>query len=399
VSPLHLLEVGLSWPPEAYLQRRLEALAAKGMRVTVAAYADQQDRFPSLPGIRLVRLPNWDERRLYTITGVIRDGAALATKRPRKFVELFRCISKLHLFRAALPLLLADADVVHFEWESTARSFLPLFELLGAPIVVSSHGGIQIRPFIGDERMTSSYSLIFRKATAVHCVCNAVFQAAVGFGLDPSKAHIIRTAVDTEFFKPATRVQGRTFRVVAIGELSFIKGYDVAIEAISDLVSRGVPATLHLIGDTPSSISLKSSDRSRLMYLISDLKLRDRVHLVGWLTQEQVRDYLHQSDVLLQSSLSEGLPNAVLEAMACALPVVVTDCGGLREVVRDGIEGYLCPRRSSKKVADALYKLWENPEQARRMGEAGRLRVVSKFALSRQVDEFVRLYDSLRRMI
>ena len=399
VRALHLLEVGLSWPLESYLQRKLEGLATRGMRITVAGHLDRHAPRPHLPGIKLIRLPDWDEPRIRMILGSIRDGLAVALKRPRKLIELLRSVRKTRLIRAALPLLLADADVVHFEWDSTARSFLQLFELLEVPVVVSSHGGINVRPRIGDERMASSYALIFKKATATHCVCEAIFRTAVAYGLDPLKAKIIRTAVDTEFFSPAARAPGPNLRIVAVGELNFIKGYDVAIEAISYLVSQGVPASLNVIGGEPPSANYKNSERSRLMYLINESGLQDRVHLLGQLDQEQVRDHLRRSDVLLHPSLSEGLPNAVLEAMACALPVVVTDCGGLSEAVRDGIDGFICPRQSPKALAEALNKLWDDPVKARAMGEAGRARVVSDFALSHQLDEFAGFYESLVRSI
>ena len=107
-----------------------------------------------------------------------------------------------------------------------------------------------------------------------------------------------------------------------------------------------------------------------------------------------MRERLWASDVLLQASLSEGLPNTVLEAMACGLPVVVTDCGGLREAVDDGVEGLVCPRRSPQALADALGSLRDRA-LARRMGEAGRKRVCAEFTLERQLESFRRLYDDV----
>jgi len=395
VDSLHLLEVGLSWPPEAYLQRKLEGLAARGLRVTVAAEIDRRSIRHLLRGVELISLPRWDEPALVMALGLVRDGLALAIRRPSRLGRLLRAMPRLRLLRLALPLLLANADIIHFEWESTARAFLPLYEVCGAPIVVSNHGGINIRSKIGDERMAASYPRIFEKATAVHCVCEATLRNAVCHGLEARKAHVIRTAVDTEFFAPAAKVDADAFRIVAVGELNWIKGYSDALEAIALLVSQGIPISYEVIGGEPAKDSYKQSDRSRILYLIHELGLRDCIHLRGELSQEQVRDCLQQSDVLLHASLSEGLPNAVLEAMACALPVVVTDCGGLREAVSDGIEGFVCPRRSPKALAEALGKLWQDPEQARRMGEAGRARVLAEFTLQQQIESFVRFYENL----
>jgi glycosyltransferase involved in cell wall biosynthesis len=104
---------------------------------------------------------------------------------------------------------------------------------------------------------------------------------------------------------------------------------------------------------------------------------------------------LREADVLLHSSLSEGVPTVVLEAMACELPVVVTDVGGVSEAMSDGVEGFLAPARDAGALADALERLWSDPELRRRMGSAGRERVLSDFQLERQIDRFAALYGSL----
>jgi glycosyltransferase involved in cell wall biosynthesis len=396
MSRLHLLEIGLDWPPEAYLQRKFEALAARGLRVTVAAEVDRRGARQHLRGVQLIRLPRADAPRLVKLFDLVRDGLALALRNPRRLGQLLRAVRDLGLLRAALPLLLANADILHFEWETTALGFLPLFEVCGAPAVVSSHGGISVRPQMDDRRMIAGYPLIYAKATAVHCVSDATLRDAVRYGLDPRKARVIRTAVDTEFFMPRTRARTHELRVVAVGELHWRKGYADALEAIARLVSQGVPVSFDVIGSEPARRD-KPGDRSRLLYLINELGLRDRVRLRGELSQQEVRESLQQSDVLLQASLAEGLPNSVLEAMACALPVVVTDCGGIREAVNDGIEGFVCPRRSPEALAKALRALWLDPELARRIGEAGRARVLVQFTLPQQIDTFVLFYEGLRR--
>jgi glycosyltransferase involved in cell wall biosynthesis len=105
-----------------------------------------------------------------------------------------------------------------------------------------------------------------------------------------------------------------------------------------------------------------------------------------------VRDHLRNADVLLHASLAEGIPNVVLEAMACARPVVVTSAGGTCEAVRDGIEGFVVPPRDPERMVEALKHLWSDPSLRQRMGAAGRERVESEFSLSRQADRFVGFY-------
>jgi len=99
--------------------------------------------------------------------------------------------------------------------------------------------------------------------------------------------------------------------------------------------------------------------------------------------------------VFLLSSLSEGISNAALEAMACGLPVVTTDCGGMREAVTDGIEGFVVPVRDPEAMAEALLRLWKDPELRRRMGEAARERVLREFRLDQQISAFLALFKDV----
>jgi glycosyltransferase involved in cell wall biosynthesis len=404
---LLVLSLGLRWPPEDYLRRRLEGLAKRDLRIAVAAEAHCCDEGARLSGVDLIRLPRRDEARPLSLLAVVRDALLLGLRSPARLHRLLRAargsagrrtawFETVRLLRSYLPVVLAQPDVVHVEWESAALGLLPLFDALGCPVVVSSHGGIHIRPKAGDTRLAAGYPVVFAKAAAIHCVSEAVRLEAARFGLDPDKARVIRTAVDTDYFTPAARAgaEPASLRVVGVGELHWIKGYDDAVKAMSLLESEGVRVSYEILGGEPPPGSGRPSDRSRLLYLVHELGLRGRVRLLGEVSQQTVRERLRGADVLLQASLSEGLPNTVLEAMACALPVVVTDCGGLREAVEHGVEGLVCPRRAPSELADALGAVRDRT-LARALGEAGRARVCAEFTLARQLDSFRRLYQEL----
>ncbi len=123
--------------------------------------------------------------------------------------------------------------------------------------------------------------------------------------------------------------------------------------AIQQLKAAGVPVQYQIIGDGP--------ERQRILYTIQDLGLQDCTQLLGRQPPTAVRELLQQADAFLLASLSEGIANVVLEAMACGLPVVTTDCGGMREAVTDGVEGFVTPVRDPNAMAQALEKLWRDP--------------------------------------
>jgi colanic acid/amylovoran biosynthesis glycosyltransferase len=173
---------------------------------------------------------------------------------------------------------------------------------------------------------------------------------------------------------------------VTTGSLVWVKGYEYALQSIRHLVDQGIAVQFDLIGEGP--------ERQRILYTIHDLGLEGRVHLHGRLSPEEVRDKLQQADAFLLSSLSEGISNAALEAMACGLPVVTTDCGGMREAIRTNVEGIIVPVRESKEMSQALATLWDDTELRTRMGQAARKRVLQEFTLSQQVNNFASLCEN-----
>jgi colanic acid/amylovoran biosynthesis glycosyltransferase len=294
------------------------------------------------------------------------------------------------LHNRLLPFAGQHFDIIYFPWNSAAIEYLPLFDT-GRPVLVSCRGSqIHIAPhdpkrawFQNGLRETLS------RAAAVHCVSESIQREAVSYGLELTKSHVIRPAVDAEYFQPAERTDPdeSVLRIVAVGSLIWVKGYEYALQAISILKTQRIAVSLDILGEGP--------DRQRLLYTIHDLDLGTEVNLCGNLPHEDLRKRLNRGHVFLLSSVSEGISNAALEAMACALPIVTTDCGGMREAVTNGVEGFVVQMRSATDIAMAISTLWKDPNLRRRMGEAARSRVVSSFTLDSQVARFATLCRSL----
>ena len=206
------------------------------------------------------------------------------------------------------------------------------------------------------------------------------------YGLDRERARVIRPAVDPEMFFPLeNKPANARFTVVTTGSLIWRKGYEYALMTLRNLVDKDVDAEYHIVGEGP--------DIQRILYTVQDLDLQGRVNLHGKLPPAEVRRWLQQSDVFLLSSLSEGISNAVLEAMSCGLPVVTTDCGGMREAVLDGIQGFVVPTRDPQAAADALARLYREPALRKKMGVAGRERVQNEFNADYQIDRWIELIE------
>lgn len=297
--------------------------------------------------------------------------------------------ARLGSWHRLLPLATGSWDVIYFPWTFAAATYLPLFAV--KPVVVSNRGSqVNIAPHDPTRQsIVERLPETFRGAAAVHCVSEEICRESEAYGLDPAKSWVIRPAVDPGFFIPSQehKAQSTVFRVVTTGGLSWVKGHEYALIAIRYLLDAGVPTQFTLIGDGP--------ERQRLLYTIDDLDLRQHVTLVGRQSPQQVRTFLQQADVFLLSSVSEGISNAVLEAMACGLAVVTTDCGGMTEAVTDGREGFVVPVRDAAAMAQALETLWQQPALRPQMGQAARQRICAEFTLDKQVDQFNKLFHSV----
>lgn len=363
---MRLVEVGLRWPPETFIALKLARLAARGLDVRVGSFEPPDDATGGVPGVGLEPLPP--------------VGADPAAVRAR--------------------LLELDADVLHFEWLTVASTCLPLLERWERPVVVSCRGSeLPAGETAGGRPAAAAIRGVFARADAVHVVTEAKRDEALAFGLDAAKATVIRAGVDPDRFRPseAARPPDDELRVVSVGWLRWLKGYEYGLIALAELAADGADVRFDVLGGDPPDEMAEASERVRIVNAARDLGLGERVNLHGNVAPERVSAVLQSSDVLLHSSLSEGLPNVVLEAMACGLPVVATDVGGTREAVRDGVEGFLVPPRDPRAAAAALRALWRDPDLRRRMGAAGRARVEAEFTVERMTDDWVALYEDVVR--
>jgi colanic acid/amylovoran biosynthesis glycosyltransferase len=201
--------------------------------------------------------------------------------------------------------------------------------------------------------------------------------------------HVIRCGVDIGAFP--YRKRDRLRRLLCVARLADTKGQADLIRAFSMLAGKFPDASLELVGAGP--------ERSRLESLVRSLGLSERVHFRGALTSREVRECLAHADLFVLAALADGsgakdgIPVALIEAMASGLPVVATRISGIPELVRDGETGLLVPPRSPDLLAGALRHLMENTELGQRLARGARAHVASEFALEREADRLGTLFE------
>ncbi len=208
------------------------------------------------------------------------------------------------------------------------------------------------------------------------------------FGLPSERIAVIHDGVDTDVFRPLERLEPEQGSVLFVGNSEDRnKGARYLIEALN-LLQHDVDFRLTLV-------DRKMKDLKIVPPLVWKYGLTRLVEYTGHLsTPELVRQY-NRAQVLVSPSLYEGFGLPAAEAMACGVPVVATRAGALPEVVEDGVTGLLVPPADPHALADAVRRLLSDPELCRRMGRAGRERIVQRFTWRETARRTLDLYHDV----
>ncbi len=257
-----------------------------------------------------------------------------------------------------------------------------LGRLTGVPLIV------------GNWRGTGCPERNFEKwfwRLADHFACNAQVlknRMMERFPIAADRITVIHNGVDLDYFRPAAVASSPDRPVLlCIARLVPEKDHETLIAAFARVASRHPEAELWLVGDGPR--------RRAILWLARELLPPGRLRLLPG--QSDIAPLLQQSSLLILSSVEEGLPNVVLEAMAAGLPVVATDVGGLSEVVVHGETGWLVAPKDVPALGDAISHLLTHDSVRVAFGQAGRKRVEQRFSLAAMVRQhevmFLRLLN------
>jgi glycosyltransferase involved in cell wall biosynthesis len=270
----------------------------------------------------------------------------------------------------------------------------------GPPIVVHTFHGHVLRGYFGPLR-----SLFFRllerwlagRTTVLIAVSPQVRDDLVALHVaPPDRFVVIRLGIELNERVAGSRdgrvesrrylgIPAERFAVGWIGRMTAVKRTDDVLIAFKRLRDSGVDACLCMVGDGP--------DRPQLERRAHDLGIVRDTLFLGY--QEDVAPFYAAFDALVLPSSNEGTPVSAIEALAAGRPVVATRVGGVPDVVADGEDGFLVDPGDTDGLADRLAQLAHDPVLRERMGEAGRQRVLPRYAVERLVDDVDRLYRSL----
>ncbi len=229
---------------------------------------------------------------------------------------------------------------------------------LGLPLILTARGNdVTLYPRYRAPRAMILRAL--RQAARVITVSEALRTQLIALGADPDAIVTLRNGVDLDRFQPAERMAARTKlgftgpTLLSVGHLIERKGHSIVIEALPSLPD----IRYCIIGEGPLEAKLRQ--------LARNLGVADRVTFIGNIPQAQLVDYYSAADALALPSSREGMPNVVLESLACGTPVIAARCEGTPELITTPAAGVLMERRDTASFIDACTQLLNNvPERA-----------------------------------
>jgi len=235
-----------------------------------------------------------------------------------------------------------------------------------------------------------AYRLMANAPDAVFAVSEQVRRHCIEVDrIDPARVRTIHNGLDlADWIGPLSQRSPPGTIITTVGNIRRVKGHDIFIKAAASIAPQFPEVSFNIAGNV-----LEPDYFAELQALVRDLNLSDRFHFAGGIVN--LREHLSAASIFVLPSRSEGFSNAIIEAMAASLPVIATTVGGNAEAVQEGVTGLLVPPDDSGALAAAMTQLVSHPDQARKMGAAGKERVMEEFTTQVMMDRTVATYRNL----
>jgi glycosyltransferase involved in cell wall biosynthesis len=257
------------------------------------------------------------------------------------------------------------------------------------PYVISLRGGDVpgFRPYdfyFYHKLIAPFLRMVWKNASAVVANSNGLRQLAYAFDAR-FQIPIIPNGVDLKLFKSAERDWSYP-RLLSVGRIVHQKGLDLAMHALGGL--KELDWEWRIVGDGPQREALQS--------LAQELGIDNRVFFLGWQSRDQIVESYQRSTMFLFPSRHEGMPNAILEAMASGLPVIATCIAGNEELVVNDATGYLVPSEDIEALQMALKKLLSDSALRQQIGMASRQRVEENYSWESSARQYALLLEKVK---
>jgi glycosyltransferase involved in cell wall biosynthesis len=226
-----------------------------------------------------------------------------------------------------------------------------------------------------------------KKVNIICCVSRQAKENLLSRGFDPGRVKVLGNGVDTEVFYPSSNKDGDRY-ALTVGRLSSGKGLEDLLSCAEIITRDNIKFQFFIAGDGPLKKSLRSAIRKR--------KLEGNVRLLGHISDRtQLANLYRNATMYIHPSHHEGLPTAVLEAMACGCPVICTAVGGIPDVVKDGENGLLISPQNHEKMAIIVLRLLSDPVLSNKLSDEAFRTIQSRYTWKLVTQSYLNEYQHL----
>lgn len=287
-------------------------------------------------------------------------------------------------------------DIVHAHYISHFGILAGLYGWLSGfkPIVLTAWGSDVLIDPKGFKKWLVKYAL--KKADCVTCDAEHMIEELIGFGTDPKKIEHIYFGTDIQKFNPRQKSEklGEKLGVLNSPTIISIR----TLKPIYDVGSliTAIPLVLKEVPETKFVIAGRGSQEAELKQLAKSLGVSDSIRFVGFIPNAELPKYLASSNIYVSTSLSDaGIAASTAEAMACGLPVVITDFGDNRNWVEDNVNGFIVPLKDPKALAEKIIYLLKNEGLRMKFGMRNRKIIEDRNNYYKEMEKMENLYIDL----
>jgi colanic acid/amylovoran biosynthesis glycosyltransferase len=361
-------------PEMLHIYRQITALK-RFQPVVIAQKREEAERFPFEPIFIVGKPPAHFWRRFWS----------------RRLRNAPWQMSRTEVARIERVLSETGAQLLHIYFGHIAVHLLPLMRHWPKPIVVSFHGA-DVLVDLAKPRYRAATREMLAAARLVLVRSQSLARAVVALGCPQEKIRLHRTGIPLSeiSYRPRTWPNDGAWKLLQASRLIEKKGFKTSLRAFAAFQQKYPAATFTIAGEGPMERELQD--------LVRELGVADVVRFAGFVFQAQLREEYFRSHLFVHPSElgadgnQEGVPNAMLEAMASGLPVFATRHGGIPEAVEDGVSGVLVNERDHQALGNALIKWTHHPEDLGRLAEAGARAVAASYEQEAQARALEDLY-------
>jgi colanic acid/amylovoran biosynthesis glycosyltransferase len=392
---LYIVSLFPCWS-ETFIVREIEELLARGVDVRIFSLKASQEKLVQSDARALEKYTSYPAGFIQNLFGALRaiwrdpianfrmlaqiatDGGMTLPSRLKSLVVWWRVVGAVRWLEAWQP------DLIHAHWATyPSTGAMMLSRILKIPFSFTAHA---------HDIFLEKHLLKEKLSAARFAVTISEYNRRLLLGLQPAareKLHVIHCGIKPD--ELTYQEEGRDpSLLLAVGRLDEIKGFPTLVEACARLRERGLRFRCEIIGEGPL--------RQQLQNAIDTNGLGSEVRLCGAMPHEEVRARLYRAAVFVLPSVvtmhgnMDGIPVALMEAMACGTAVVSTTVSGIPELIEDGVNGYLAPPRDARALAERLASLLEDPGKRNAFARVARERVEQQFSVVAETGKLQQLF-------